>query len=85
MHRKIIESTSEYFFPNDRKSNDNGGCTTFASSRTKEKRSEGVKTRATHRRMIIKRMKFIDFERKQNNKAVTADKNANFRNFFQIS
>lgn len=34
--------------------------------------------------MVIKRMKFIDFKRKKN-KAVTADKNANFRNFFQIS
>lgn len=30
-------------------------------------------------------MKFIDFERKKNNKAATADKNANFINFFQIS
>lgn len=30
-------------------------------------------------------MKFIDFKRKKKNKAVTVDKNENFRNFFQIS
>lgn len=35
--------------------------------------------------MITKRMKFTDFERKQNNKAVRVDKNANFGNSFQIS
>ena len=85
MHRKIIEGTGEYFFPNERKSNGNCRCATFASSKTREKWSEGVKNRATRRRMITKRMKFIDFEQKQNNKAGTADKNANFRNFFQIS
>lgn len=83
MHRKTIEHTS-IVFPNDKRSKDSSGCAPFPSSKKKKPGRNGLEVQETEQqveRMIMRRMKTIGFEKKQN-KAVIADKDADFRHLF---